>query len=282
MILIADSGSTKTDWRAFSADADTIIAGKSKGLNPYFVDVETVAQEAAQAIDENYHNAIKVIYFYGSGCSSPKAKRIIKEGLQMVFPYAQLYVEHDLLAAARALCGREPGVACIVGTGANACRYDGQQIVQEAVSFGYVMGDEGAGSHLGKLFLKALLNGRLSASVEQAFYQRHPSFDLEYLLHRLYRAEAPNKYLASFAPFVAEYQDDEQVRALVKQAFNAFLDEFVMGLKDSTASSLPIHFQGSIAWHFKAVLQAVLAARHLPCGSILKYPVDALLDYHRG
>ncbi len=281
MILVADSGSTKTDWRAFSLDNSVQLQGQSEGLNPYFSNAEKVAAEAAKAIDKAYYDKIKEVHFYGSGCSADHGKRIIKEGLQMVFPSARFFVEHDLLASARALCGKEAGVACILGTGANACYYNGNTIVSEAVSFGYVMGDEGAGSHLGKLFLKDLLNHRLSETVSQAFYERYPSFDLEYLLHRLYRTSNPNKYLSSFSPFISEYQKDESVKYLLKRAFNAFVDEFVVDLSKADVQTLPIHFQGSIAWHFRDILQEVLQDQQLICGRILGYPIDALLQYHK-
>lgn len=280
MILIADSGSTKTDWSALSPNSKDTIKAQCEGLNPYFVDVEKVAKEAAGTIDKCYHDKVKVIYFYGSGCSTEQGKRIIKEGLQMVFPYARLFIEHDLLASARALCGREAGVACIIGTGANACYYDGERIAAEAVSFGYIMGDEGAGSYLGKLFIKALLNNRLHPNVEAAFYERYPAFDLEYLLHRLYRSSEPNRYLASFAPFIADYQQQESVELLIKKAFHDFVNEFVVDLK-LDFNTCPIHFQGSIAWNFKKVLQDVLEERGMLCGRILAYPINALLEYHR-
>ncbi len=281
MILVADSGSTKTDWRAFSLDNNIQLQGQSEGLNPYFANAEKVATEAAKAIDKTYYDKITEVHFYGSGCSTDHGKHIIKEGLQMVFPSARFFIEHDLLASARALCGKKAGIACILGTGANACYYNGTTIVSEAVSFGYVMGDEGAGSHLGKLFLKDLLNHRLSKTVSQAFYDHYPYFNLEYLLHKLYRTSDPNKYLSSFAPFISEYQKDDSVKHLLKRAFNAFVDEFVIDLPQANIQTLPIHFQGSIAWHFKEILQEVLHNRQLNNGHILGYPIDALLQYHK-
>lgn len=279
MILIADSGSTKTDWVLWNPDNDQINEYHSIGLNPYFVSHQEISTVVSSFLEEDASESIREIYFYGSGCGSKESIQTVIKGLIAVCPQAKIQVEHDLMAAARALFGKAQGVACIMGTGSNACFYDGRSITKEAVSYGYVMGDEGSGNHLGRLLLKSIFSKKAPENMIKAFHTDYPEIDLSYLLEQLYHSKSPNKFLASFSPFLYKYKNDAYINGLISQSFHQFLDEFVMDFIDK--DQYPISFQGSIAFLYQDILEKVLMDRSLILGKVIKEPISSLLDYHR-
>ncbi|NPD45026.1 MULTISPECIES: N-acetylglucosamine kinase [unclassified Lentimicrobium] len=279
MILIADSGSTKTDWVLWIPKTNEVFKYKTKGLNPYFTKSSEITEEMREHFASDDLIQLKEIFFYGSGCGSIDSKSIVFEGLTNACKNAKIHIEHDLMASARSLLGNEKGIACILGTGSNACLYDGKVIIGEAVSFGYIMGDEGSGNHIGRMLLKAIFNGKAPKELVMDFNDKYPHLDLSRLLDQLYNLPNPNRFLASFSPFVLSNQDKKFVRALIESSFNQFLDEFVVDL--SMDKSLPVSFQGSIAWSYKAILKKVLGDRGFKMGNIIKQPIDTLLEFHK-
>lgn len=279
MILIADSGSTKTDWVLWNPKEDNSSSFKTIGLNPYFVDSRQISVTLSSILNKEEGTGIDELHFYGSGCGSKESIKTVSEGLKVSCPNAKIFIEHDLMAAARALHGNKRGIACILGTGSNACLYNGNDITKEAISFGYVMGDEGSGNHLGRLLLKSIFSRRAPIHIIEAFNTTYPEVNLSYLLEQLYHSSSPNRFLASFSPFILKYQEDEFVHGLINLSFNQFLDEFVMDFM--VDNDYPVSFQGSIAYKYRDLIIRVLEQRGLVLGKIIKEPISALLDYHR-
>lgn len=279
MILIADSGSTKTDWVLWITKTNEVFKYKTKGLNPYFTKSSEITKEMEEHFAADDLFQLEEIFFYGSGCGSIESKSIVYEGLKNACKNAKIHIDHDLMASARSLFGKEKGIACILGTGSNACLYDGEEVTNEAVSFGYVMGDEGSGNHLGRMLLKSIFNGKAPMKIQEDFKKKYPHLDLTRLLDQLYNLPNPNRFLASFSPFILSHMNEDFIKTMIESSFNQFLDEFVIGL--TTDRSLAISFQGSIAWIYKSILDKVLADRGLLMGNVIKQPIDKLLEFHQ-
>jgi len=280
-ILIADSGSTKTDWRLMTP-RQAVEAYTTLGLNPYLQTEEGVFQE----IDQNLRTKIPSqaatvdkIYFYGAGVANEEKAEFFRQTLRQVFPSA-LTVEawSDLFGAARALCGTKAGIVCILGTGSNSCYYDGQTMVDNVPPCGYILGDEGSGTALGKKLLSAFLKRGLSAAASQKLIEQH-QLTKDEILERVYKKPFPNRFLAGFAIFMRENLDDESIAKLIETGFEEFLDRNVVHYPQH--KELPIHFTGSIAFYFREPLEKVLYQRQLQIGRIIKVPIDDLVEFHK-
>jgi len=279
MILIADSGSTKTDWVLWNRENMQSSNHQSRGLNPFFVEINEIAETLTYTFTPEELKSIKKIYFYGAGCANQDSKDHIKEGLSMACPQAHIEVEHDLYVAARASCGNQAGIACILGTGSNACVYDGNKIIKEGVSFGFIMGDEGSGNHLGKQLLKAIYTKKAPSHIIQSFEKSYPHLNFTKLLDHLYRLPSPNKFLATFSPFIRAHRKDAFIREIIERSFNEFLDYFVVDfLKEYPYK---VYFQGSIAWNYQSNLTSVLKKREIEFGNIIHHPIQPLFEFHR-
>ncbi|MCF8233962.1 MAG: ATPase [Bacteroidales bacterium] len=277
MILIADSGTTKTDWCLVDAYGYPKYL-ETAGFNPYYMDSDTIRnileKELTPLIDEKN---IKELYFYGSGCSTNTKRLIVDNALSDTFTEAHIEVEHDLLGAARGLLGRDAGIACILGTGSNSCYYDGQAITENIPSLGYLYGDEGSGAYIGRKLLEAYLKNKLPEEINLAFTEKH-ELSLEQILDATYNREKPNQFMASFVPFVAEHIDNDFLRNLVRASFEDFMQNQVF--RYSRFRENAIHFSGSIAFIFKDILERVLKEYDLKMGKIIKKPIEGLAGYH--
>jgi len=252
MIYIADGGSTKADWRIIDqagnqSDYATI------GFNPFFYTESMVVEELQKSFvkDLPVENATKV-FFYGSGCSDPKRKAILANAFKLIFPNAEIVVEHDLLASAKATCADQAGIACIMGTGSNTCLYDGKEIIDNVTNLGFLLGDEGSGTHLAKKLIRAYFYRELPKNLEAEF-DRTYNIDKRELLNRLYSGERANVYLASFSRFLFDHKDNLYIQQIVHRSFGEFIDRHV--LKYEGHDKLPIHFVGSIAYYFSFILE---------------------------
>jgi N-acetylglucosamine kinase-like BadF-type ATPase len=277
MLIIVDSGSTKADWQLIFPDGKRELV-TTMGFNPFFVDEDRVEAELKK--DFIYQvpvNEAKQVYFYGAGCSDKMRCDIIKGGLERIFTKADLIeVEHDLLASARACCGTEPGIACIIGTGSNTCLYDGVDVIDNITNLGYLLGDEGSGSHLGKLLIKGYFYRELPEEIEKAFVENYGS-DKRAILNKIY-GDAPNVYLADFSKFYSDHKDHFYIQKLVNEAFSELVVRHV--LKYNGCHELPISFVGSVAYHFRDILRMTLDEHDLKLGSVIKKPIDSLADFH--
>lgn len=279
MHLIADSGSTKTAWRLIKSE-NTIIPLETIGYSPQYVTTDEMIEDLMKVFVPQLNfstNKIKQISFYGTGCSTPRTISIIQLALENVFEKAVIEVNHDLLGAARALCGHSPGVACILGTGANSCLYDGRFITDNIPSVGFMLGDEGSGGYLGKKIVRAYFYRELPQDLELAFAKKYQLTRDDMLLN-VYKKPAPNRYLASYTRFLSEHLEHPFVWQFVKNGFQDFLNAMI--LKYDNIENLPINFLGSIAVHFEEVLQEVLAENGLQFGRVIDNPVEELVKYH--
>ena len=278
MILLADSGSTKTDWLLLDREP---TAFQSAGFNPFYqtqeVILETLHREVLPHLSPN---EVRQIFFYGAGCADAVTSLPVTNALAALFPSAEtVEVNSDLLAAARALCGREPGIACILGTGANNALYDGEKIVNNIGSLGFWLGDEGSGGYLGKQLVVGYLQNELPAGLQEAFQKSFTEVTRLSILERAYRQPFPNRYFASFSTFLGQHLTDPFVGTLIGNAFRTFLALYVC--KHPNATALPIHFTGSVAFHFQTLLLEVLREKNLHVGTIQRSPMPGLLRFHQ-
>ena len=276
MMLIADSGSTKTDWCVI-LDNTPIKRIGTKGLNPFFQSEEEIQQELTHSLlPQLPEGTIDSVYFYGAGCTPEKAptlRRAIADSLPIV---GNITAYSDMLAAARGLCGREAGITCILGTGSNSCFYDGKEIVNHISPLGFILGDEGSGAVLGKLLVGDILKNQLSPAIKEAFLKQ---FDLTVpeIIDRVYRQPFPNRFLASLSPFIAQHLEEPGIRQLVLGSFIAFLRRNVM---QYDYTQYPAHFIGSVAHCYKEILQEAAQETGIRIGKILQSPMEGLIQYH--
>lgn len=277
MILVIDSGSTKADWEFKSMDQHLLLA--TMGFNPMFTGEEKIYAASAAALLEKGIETAKVqkIFFYGAGCWDISKKNVVRAAFQRLFPKAAIVVEHDLLGAAKATCFDDPGIACIIGTGSNSCHYDGEKIIDNVTNLGYLLGDEGSGSHLGKKLITAYYYRELPTALRKAFEERY-SPDRMSILDKIYGKDIPNVFLASFTTFLGEYKHHFFVQKLLFESFSEFIERHVRKYKNHNA--LPIHFVGSVAYYFKETLETVLEERSMIPGRFIQKPIDSLIDYH--
>jgi len=275
MILIADSGSTKTDWALQSA-AGAVARFHTQGINPFHQDRAVIAEILrSELLPQLNPSEVSCVCFYGSGVR-PELESVMIALLQEAFPQAKQVEAHsDLLGAARALCGHNYGIASILGTGANSCLYDGRRIIQNTPALGYILGDEGSGGVLGKHFLHELYKGVLSEKIRSEF-EREYGLTMSDVIQRVYREPMPNRFLASLAPFVHRHLSDAAVNRLV---IDNFRDFFRYNIRPYHLE-MPVSFVGSIAWHFRDQLAEAAKAEGFRLGTILQSPIDGLLRFH--
>lgn len=278
MVLIADSGSTKTDWNMIT-DASTTENVQTLGFNPMYQNTEEIYSELESALLPNLKEKNpEAVYFYGAGCSSPDRNKIVADALLKAFPDSQIHVDHDLLSAARAVCGHNPGIACILGTGSNTCLYDGNEITDNIPSLGFLLGDEGSGAYLGKLLIKAYLYRELPDELANSLKN---TFNLtkESVLNAVYREPMPNRYMATFARFVYEKRKNPAIKELIYTAFEEFFERHV--IKYDGHMELPVNFVGSVAYYFADNLKFVAKKYGLRIGTIIQSPSEGLIKYHQ-
>ncbi len=277
MILLADSGSTKTTWVLLDG-SEPVKTITTAGLNPYFHTEDSVAAILESGLlPEIFGKPLAEIHFYGAGCSTETKNDMLRNAIARFFPLAEINIYHDILGAARALLGKGEGIACILGTGCNACYYDGHDVASRVPSLGYMFGDEGAGSNIGKLFMEKYLKDKLPVDL-RADFDRQYSFTLEQILDALYNKPYPNRFLASFSEFIAPRRHHPFLKELVSSSFNAFFEEQVE--KYPEHKTVPVSFVGSIAFYYQDILKEVANARNAGIGRILRSPMEGLIEFH--
>ncbi|MDD5694294.1 MAG: ATPase [Bacteroidales bacterium] len=278
MIAIADSGATKTDW-AFINPKNEITHARTIGFNPYFIKTDGIREELKKNLFPYVNNQlVKEVYFYGAGCSTPINCDIVHSALEDFFLNAEIDVDHDLLGAARALLGKEKGIACILGTGSNSCSYNGSFITENVNSLGYVLADEGSGAYLGKQLIRDFFLNELPEDLKKAFDKKY-NYSLENVLNAIYDRPYPNRFLASFSYFLSANLQHEHVRNLIRNAFRAFFKHQVTKYKGY--SELPVRALGSVAWHYREFLVGTAMEFGINMDKILQNPIDGLIEYHR-
>ncbi len=279
MIAVADGGSTKADWR-FVRPEGGIEAHSTTGFNPVLVSSDDIVGILERELPAGYMTKVVTgVFYYGTGCSDPVYQDIVRSAMNRIFPGAEVMVDHDLTAAARATCGHEEGIACILGTGSNSGFYDGKNLLDQVTNLGYLLGDKGSGNHIGKLLLTAYFYREMPKELAADFGRLIPGGRSELLQH-LYREPAPNAYLATFARFCQDHRDHFFVQSLVATAFEAFVDRHLR--KYQRHMSVPSHFVGSVAFYFQEIMRSVLSARGMQTGLFIQKPIDRLVLFHAG
>ena len=278
MILIADSGSTKTHLKLLDAgidDVDFLV----DGINPFFLSEDEIREILLSKFrGETFCDRVDRVFFYGAGCSFEGKKKTVRGALVSVFPHAEVQVESDLLCAARALFGDGSGIACILGTGSNSCLFVDGKIEKNVSPLGFILGDEGSGAVMGKRLVADCMKGVLGEETARDFYAFFDTTAAE-VMDRVYRKPFPNRYLASLVPFLIEHIAEPAIYEMVKNCFCDFFDRNI--LQYEHARELPIGFVGSIANQFKDILKAAGRERGLNVGQIIKDPIDGLAVFHR-
>lgn len=276
MILIADSGSTKCAWKLVSGKeemSDVITSG----INPFFRTTESIYGELLKDLLPFTTQSVQEIFFYGSGIVSEATGNIIRLALNRLYPLAEIHLYSDVLAASRAIFGTSKGIACILGTGSNACLYDGEQIIAGISPLGFILGDEGSGAVIGKKligdYFKEVMPLALRIKFEKRFHLTR-----EEALQRVYKTERPNHFLASFTPFLSEVLTEEYAHNLIRASLSEFFDRNVIRIPDYT--TYPIGFVGSVAWYFRDIVAEVCVKYNMKCISIRQEPMEGLVNYH--
>ena len=276
MILIADSGSTKTDW-AVVDNGRQVVAMSTQGINPFHQDAENIATVIEEELLPKMGNIEpEGIFFYGSGCREDKVEMMCGI-LGKAFPQcARIEAQGDLLAAARAVCGEREGIACIMGTGANSCLYDGNRVVENTPPLGYILGDEGSGAVLGKLFVNALFKGQLPSELKDEWLEE-TGLSLNIILHKVYREPLANRFLASTSRFIHQHLSVEPLERRVVYNFREHFRRNVnqYGRKDLTVGAI-----GSVAYYYREQLQKAATVEGYTLGKVMRSPMDGLVRYH--
>ena len=276
MKLIADSGSTNTDWKLIG-DSGKVKNIQTTGINPFFRTEEDIFQELVQFLLPEMGSDIQEIFFYGAGIINSEKGDIIRRALNRIYPEASIETYSDVLGAARALFGDRSGIACILGTGSNVCLYDGEKIIGGVSPLGFILGDEGSGAVMGRKLLGDYFKEVMPVRLREKFAERF-NLTREEALNRVYRTEKPNQFLAQFVPFLSEHPDSAYCQEFVQHNFMEFFERNVSKLPDYT--QYPIGFVGSVAFYFSQILGNTASYFGFDEITIVKEPIDGLERYH--
>lgn len=286
MILIADSGSTKVHWCLMAANGHT-AEFITDGINPLFQTSDAMRnsicnQLLPQMASMLWAGTVSHVFFYGAGCT-PEKSPFVEKAIESVFKKAKVFVASDMLGATRGLLGHEKGVACILGTGSNSCLYDGEQIIKNVPSLGFILGDEGSAATLGKRLVSDLLKNQLGDDLKERFLSQYAINQADVIEH-VYRQPFPNRWLANLARFCAENIDDPRIHDLVYDHFARFVKRNISQYytTEEQKQSMPVGFVGSIAFYYRPVLEQVMSDYGFRVGQILQDPIPGLVEYHRG
>ena len=275
-ILIADSGSTKTEWCQVTPHSQEKII--TEGLNPYYHtsgSIKNVLEKSLTPVLSD--DAIDAVYFYGAGCDSVDKNEIVHEALAGVFEEADLEVHHDLLGAARACFLDQPGIACILGTGSNSCRYDGNEIAEHIPSLAFILGDEGSAGYFGKKLINAYFRKELPKELEKKLEAEH-NMSLNHIMQQAYGGTQKSRFVGSYASFLGNNPGHDYVQKMLREGFEEFIMRIV--LKYENAQDYNVSFVGSVAYAHQELIKTILEERGLSAGIFIKKPMDRLIEFH--
>lgn len=276
MILIADSGSTKTEWKVINNEIpqESIF---SSGINPYFLTGEKIFHLLQKELDGIPSGSFSHVYFYGTGCNSQAKENTVKEAISRFFSPHEIFVGSDLLAAARSLCLDQPGIACIIGTGSNSCFYNGSEIISNVAPLGYILGDEAGAAVIGRKLISGVLKKQYSKKVVDLFFDTYKISPAE-ILENVYMRPFPNRFLGQFAKFISANIQIPELQEIIISCFEDFIKRNILQYPES--KFLPIHFTGSIAYYFRSFLEDLLISKKLKPGIVTLSPMENLINYH--
>ena len=279
MILIVESGSTKTAWRLIKDPASPYESFSSPGINPYYQNTDEITAAQASVLAGFTGLPIQAIYYYGTGVTGEAQCEVIAAAFRPYFPSTcSLEIQNDLIAAARSLCGKEAGIACILGTGSNSGFWDGGRISAQIPPLGFWLGDEGSGGHLGKSLLLSYLHGQMPVEIRNVFEKRFGVLDRLTVLDKAYKQAFPNRWFASFSKFLFDHRRDAFCYSLIEQSFEAFISLYLKRYQEAPV----FHFTGSVAFYYSDILKKILKKHGLNVGHISEGPMAGLCLYHKG
>jgi len=273
MWLVADSGSTKTEWILFDASGER-EQFFTAGLNPVFLSKEEFSSEILTYIPSSRRLEVTKLWFYGAGCGSKEVKDKTQLWLTDIFENSLIAVDSDLLAAARAACGTNKGLVAILGTGSNSCYYDGEEIKTQIKPLGFILGDEGSGAALGKVLLQKLLRGELPSDLSKSIFEEI-GLNHDEIIANVYQSKQPNRFLASCAKVLYNNKLDKEVAQIITSEFDAFAN-----VLNKYEIKWPVHIIGSVGYYFEEEIRSSLLKHQLESGKIIKSPTKALVKYH--
>jgi len=277
MKLIIESGATKTQWAVLDGK-EVVDNFYTPGINPYYLGAEEIHDLVDEAIPDSFADlTVTQIFFYGTGCSTPENCVLVKAVLGNFFKEASISVQHDLDGAALALLKDKKGIACILGTGSNSCLWNGHEIVEKVPSLGYFLGDEGSGTFVGKLLLKAFLSGDVNEELTKKFYT-YVGMNFSEILHKIYKDSLANLWVAGLAKFASANIHEPVIQHIVRHNFQEFVSQQLTKYTDY--QELEISFVGSVAFYFQDILSEVLAEHHLKMGRVSQAPMEGLIEFH--
>ena len=282
MILVVDSGSTKTDWIALSNDGKHLFKTQTMGLNPQVLSPEIIRERIINNFELYKHRGeVKGLYFYGAGCGVEKPRKLIREVFDDIFNKAkEITIKEDTYAALYATATEgEKSVVCILGTGSNCSYYNGREIEQKVISLGYMLMDDASGNYFGRQLIRDFKFGKIPQELAAKFESQY-DLSSENIKNNLYKSPNPNTYLATFARFLIENKDAEYSQKLIKVGLSLFVSHQIV-LQFPNAKEMPIHFIGSIAFYLQKELKEVLQEYGLQAGKILKRPIEGLVKHHK-
>lgn len=296
MILIADSGSTKTEWCLLDKASGSTKTIYTQGINPFQMTEDTIVSIlTSELLPSIGASSITAIHFYGAGCTpekSPIVASAIKKALKSavipngVLPIqgelegVLLSVHSDMLGAARGLCGSSSGIVCILGTGSNACFYDGSVLHPGNPALGFILGDEGSGAYIGKRLAGDILKRQMSSHICDLFFKETGETSAS-IIQKVYREPLPNRYLASLSKFCYAHRDEADIQSLLVDCFKQFFRRNIVGVYDACTSDLTVHFVGSIAHYYRSELSLAAESCGFAIGKVMQAPMAGLIEFHR-
>jgi len=277
MILIADSGSTKCSWALCNQNGELIKEIKTIGFNPYFIDKKNILKKLKKSSLSEFAKEIKEVFFYGAGCSSEEKNNIIEESLQSFFINSKIIIKHDIDAACYAMYKGNPNITCILGTGSNSCFYDGKNIIENAPSLGFLIGDEASGNYFGKKILTLYFNNLMPEDLKIKFESGFES-DLSIIKENIYNNNRSNVYLSKYFPFITENKNHPLIQELIHQALNSFFTLHICCYDNY--KDLEINFIGSVAYFLSDEINIVAKRYNCKIGGVVKNPINNLIDFH--
>jgi glucosamine kinase len=277
MILVADSGSTKTEWRVINNGIPKESVSSS-GINPYFLSSGEIYLLLKKELYSISGYSFDIIYFYGTGCNSESKNNTVKEALNSFFSVEEIRIGSDLLGAARSLCQNDPGIACIMGTGSNSCFYDGSVIASNVPPLGYILGDEGGGAVIGKKLISAVLKKQVPGTVIDLFFETYKITRAE-ILESVYMKPFPNRFLGQYSRFISANIHIPELQEIIRTSFEEFITRNILQYPES--QFFPINFTGSIAIYFRVFLEELLTRYKLKPGIFTLSPMSDLITFHK-
>ena len=279
MILIVESGSTKTEWRYITDPNQAYESFYSDGINPYYQSAAEITEAQRDTLAKLGQKSIQQVFYYGTGITDDSKREVIQHVLKPYVGEANISVENDLVAAGISLCGDEAGIACILGTGANSGYFEGGKLKEQIPPLGFWLGDEGSGANLGKRLILAYLHHELPSDLRDAFIKRFGALNRLDIFEHAYQKEFPNRWFASFSKFLFDHRKHPYCYALVEKAFQDFCQLYLV--KYEASRSVPIHFTGSVAFYYSDILKRVVTSFGLRIGIISEAPMAGLTLFHK-